>query len=147
MVDVTPKPVSVRSARAEGVIRMEPEVLALVERNSGPKGDVLSTAELAGTIGAKRTSDLIPLCHPIGLDHVSVKAETDATIPGVRVEAVAKTTGKTGVEMEALTAVSTALLTVYDMTKAVSHNMEIGAVRLLEKTGGTSGDWRQITKH
>ena len=145
MVDVAPKSVTVRTARAEGVIRMEPEVLGLVERNSGPKGDVLSTAELAGTIGAKKTPDLIPLCHPIGLDHVVVKAEVDASLPGVRVEAIAKATGRTGVEMEALTAVSTALLTVYDMTKAAGHNMEIGSVRLLEKTGGASGDWNRTT--
>ena len=122
---------------------MSPEVFALVQGNSGPKGDVLSTAELAGTIGAKRTSDLIPLCHPIGLDHVRVRAELDQNLPGVRIEANAKTTGRTGVEMEALTAVSIALLTVYDMTKAASHNMEIGAVRLLEKTGGTRGDWHR----
>ena len=143
MVDVAGKAESVRLARAEGWIRMSAEAFEMVKGNSGPKGDVLSTAELAGVCGAKRTADLIPLCHPIGLDHVEVRAELDAALPGVRVEARAKAVGRTGVEMEALTAASVALLTVYDMTKAVGHEMEIGQVRLLEKSGGTKGDWKR----
>jgi cyclic pyranopterin phosphate synthase len=145
MVDVAAKPESVRTARAEGWIRMSTEAFEIVKGNSGPKGDVLSTAELAGVCGAKRTADLIPLCHPIGLDHVQVRAELDESLPGVRVDATAKAVGRTGVEMEALTAVSVALLVVYDMTKAIGHDMEIGKVRLLEKTGGTRGDWKRPT--
>lgn len=143
MVDVADKADSVRTARAEGYIIMPAETLSMVERNSGPKGNVLSTAELAGVAGAKRTADLVPLCHPIGLDHVQVRASLDRSLPGVRVEASAKAVGRTGVEMEALTAVSVALLTVYDMTKAAGHELEIGGVRLLEKTGGTKGDWKR----
>ncbi len=143
MVDVAAKGESVRTARAEGNIRMSASAFAMVEGNSGPKGDVLSTTELAGVTGAKRTADLIPLCHPIGLDHVQVRAELDESLPGVRVEAFAKAVGRTGVEMEALTAAAVALLTVYDMTKAAGHEMEIGQVRLLEKTGGTKGDWQR----
>lgn len=143
MVDVGAKPESVRTARAEGTIRMAPEAFALVQGNSGPKGDVMSTAELAGTMAAKRTAELIPLCHPVGLDQVRVKVEADPTLPGVRVEAQVKATGRTGVEMEALTAVSLALLTVYDMVKAAGHGMEITGIRLVEKTGGTKGDWKR----
>jgi cyclic pyranopterin phosphate synthase len=141
MVDVANKPETVRTARAEGNIRMSEEALAMVERNSGPKGDVLSTAELAGVLGAKRTADLIPLCHPIGLDHVRVRATVDSGLPGVHVETSVKAVGRTGVEMEAMTATTVALLTVYDMTKAAGHDLEIGEVRLLEKTGGTKGNW------
>ena len=143
MVNVADKPESIRTARAEGSIRMSAEAYGLVERNSGPKGDVMSTAELAGTMGAKRTAELIPLCHPIGLDHVETSARLDATLPGVRVEATARAVGRTGVEMEALTAVTVALLTVYDMVKAAGHTMEIGEVRLLEKAGGTTGNWKR----
>lgn len=145
MVDVSDKSESVRTARAEGWIKMSAEAFDMVAGNSGPKGDVLSTAELAGVCGAKRTADLIPLCHPIGLDHVQVRAELDATLPGVRIDARAKAVGRTGVEMEALTAASVALLVVYDMTKAVGHDMEIGQVRLLEKTGGKKGSWKRPT--
>ena len=145
MVDVAAKPESVRTARAEGWIRMSAEAFEMVKGNSGPKGDVLSTAELAGVCGAKRTADLIPLCHPIGLDHVQVRAEIDEALPGVRVETSAKAVGRTGVEMEALTAASVALLVVYDMVKAVGHDMEISQVRLLEKTGGTRGDWNRTS--
>jgi len=141
MVDVAAKAESVRTAWAEGSIRMSAEAFALVAGNSGPKGDVLSTAELAGVSGAKRTADLIPLCHPIGVDHLQVRAALDPDLPGVRVESRVKAVGRTGVEMEALTAAAVALLTVYDMTKAVGHDMEIGQVRLLEKTGGSKGDW------
>jgi cyclic pyranopterin phosphate synthase len=143
MVDVGAKPESLRTARAEGTIRMGPEALALIQGNTGPKGDVMSTAELAGTMAAKRTAELIPLCHPVGLDQVRVNVEADPTVPGVRVEAQVKATGRTGVEMEALTAVSLALLTVYDMVKAAGHGMEIMGIRLVEKTGGTKGDWKR----
>ena len=142
MVDVAGKPESTRTALATGSIRMSPEAFSLVEGNSGPKGDVLSTAELAATMGAKRTVDLIPLCHPIGLDSVRVQAVLDSELPGVRVDAEAKAVGRTGVEMEALTAVAVGLLTVYDMVKSAGHGMEIGQIRLLEKTGGTRGDWQ-----
>ena len=141
MVDVAAKDISVRFARAEGEIRMSADAFEMVEGNSGPKGDVLSTAELAGVSGAKRTADLIPLCHPVGIDHVQVRAELDEKLPGVRVETCVKAVGRTGVEMEALTATAVALLTVYDMTKAAGHELEIGQVRLLEKTGGAKGDW------
>ena len=141
MVDVGDKPVSTRTAVAAGQISMSREAYDLVDSNQGPKGNVLVTAELAGTMGAKRTADLVPLCHPIGLDRVSVKASLDSGLPGVRVRASVKSVGRTGVEMEALTAVSVALLTVYDMVKAVGHSMEIGQVHLVEKTGGTKGDW------
>jgi cyclic pyranopterin phosphate synthase len=134
MVDVSAKPETLRTARAAGWIRMSAGAFELVERNSGPKGDVLSTAELAGTMAAKRTGELIPLCHPIGLDVAAVRAELDAALPGVRIEATARAVGRTGVEMEALTAVSVALLTVYDMVKAAGHDLEIGGVRLVEKT-------------
>lgn len=143
MVDVGGKPESVRTARAEGTIRMSPEAYALVEGTGGPKGDVMATAELAGTMAAKRTAELIPLCHPIGLDQVRVKAELDPAGTSVRVAAEVRATGRTGVEMEALTAVSLALLTVYDMVKAAGHGMEIVGVRLVEKTGGTKGDWKR----
>ncbi|MEE8537846.1 MAG: cyclic pyranopterin monophosphate synthase MoaC [Acidobacteriota bacterium] len=143
MVDVGQKPESTRTARAAGSIRMSLDAYALVEGSSGPKGDVLSTAELAGTMAAKRTAELIPLCHPIVLDHVEVSALLDPDLPGVRVEATAKAVGRTGVEMEALTAVAVTLLTVYDMVKVAGHGMEMGQIRLLEKTGGTRGDWKQ----
>jgi cyclic pyranopterin phosphate synthase len=143
MVDVGDKPTSVRTARASGTITMSRDAYALVEGNSGPKGDVLTTAQLAGTMGAKRTADLVPLCHPIGLDHVRVTAKLNPDLPGVTVEAEAKATARTGVEMEALTAVAVTLLTVYDMVKAAGHGMTIGDVRLVEKTGGMRGDWSQ----
>lgn len=142
MVDVGEKPESARTARAEGTIRLSPEAYSLVEGNRGPKGDVMSTAELAGTMAAKRTAELIPLCHPLGLDVVRVEAELDPGIPGVRVRSEVRTVGRTGVEMEALTAVSLALLTVYDMVKSAGHEMEIGDIKLIEKTGGTRGDWK-----
>lgn len=144
MVDVSSKNPSARTATAEGWIRVSTEAFQLLERNSGPKGDVLSTAELAGTMGAKRTADLIPLCHPLGLDHATVRAELDQDLPGVRVRATVKTVSRTGVEMEALTAVSVALLTVYDMVKSAGHDMELGGIRLLEKTGGRSGTFKHV---
>jgi cyclic pyranopterin phosphate synthase len=142
MVDVGGKPESLRTATAAGRIRLSRHAYEAIERNSGPKGNVISTAELAGTMAAKKTAELIPLCHPIGLDHVRVTAALDANLPGVTVEAGATTVGRTGVEMEALTAVTVALLTVYDMVKAMGHAMDIGDIRLLTKTGGTSGDWK-----
>ena len=142
MVDVAGKPESMRTALATGSIRMSPEAFTLVEGNSGPKGNVLSTASLAATMGAKQTADLIPLCHPIGLDHVRVQTVLEPGLPGVRVDAEAKAVGRTGVEMEALTAVAVGLLTVYDMVKSAGHGMEIGQIRLLEKTGGTRGNWQ-----
>jgi cyclic pyranopterin phosphate synthase len=143
MVDVGAKPESARVAVAEGRIVMSPEAFGEVEASRTPKGDVLATAELAGTMGAKRTADLVPLCHPIGLDLVEVKAELDPALPGVRVRATVKAVGRTGVEMEALTAVAVALLTIYDMVKAADRGMEMGEIRLLEKSGGTRGPWQR----
>ena len=143
LVDVAGKPATVRAAVAEGTIRMSREAFQSVAEQQIAKGDVLAVSEVAGTLAAKRTAELIPLCHPLGLDHVEVEARLDEQLPGVRVRAAAKAVGRTGVEMEALTAVSVALLTVYDMVKAVDRGMEIEKVRLLEKTGGTHGDWRR----
>ncbi|HWA58744.1 MAG TPA: cyclic pyranopterin monophosphate synthase MoaC [Gemmatimonadales bacterium] len=142
MVDVAEKPVSRRTAVAEGAVRMSAEAFALVRDNAVAKGDVLRIAEVAGVMGAKQTGTLIPLCHPIPLDVVQVECRTDADLPGVRVVATAVATGRTGVEMEALSAVSMACLTVYDMVKAVDRGMVVEGIRLLEKTGGTRGDWR-----
>ncbi len=141
MVDVSAKSETVRTATAEGCIAMSRKAFDTVSEQRNPKGNVLVTAELAGVGGAKRTTDLIPLCHPVGLDHVEVEASLDPTLPGIRVRASARTTARTGVEMEALTAVSVALLTVYDMVKATGHDLEIGSIRLLEKHGGARGDW------
>ena len=143
MVDVGAKPISVRTAAAEGMVRMSAEAFRLVSEQAIAKGDVLAVSEIAGTLAAKRTAELIPLCHPLGLDHVEVEATLDDALPGVRVRATVKAVGRTGVEMEALTAVSVALLTVYDMVKAVDRGMEIRSVQLLEKTGGSHGDWRR----
>ena len=143
MVDVGGKPITVRTAVAEGGIRMSDAAFRLVAEQHVTKGDVLAVSEVAGTLAAKRTADLIPLCHPLGLDHVEVAAMLDDGLPGVRVRATAKAVGRTGVEMEALTAVSVALLTVYDMVKAADRGMEIEKLRLSEKTGGTHGDWRR----
>ncbi|HUK20803.1 MAG TPA: cyclic pyranopterin monophosphate synthase MoaC [Gemmatimonadales bacterium] len=143
MVDVGSKPVTERTAAAEGVIRMSDEAFRLIREAALPKGDVLAVSEIAGTLAAKRTAELVPLCHPLGLDHVTVAASLEPELPGVRVRASTKVTGRTGVEMEALTAVSVALLTVYDMVKAVDRGMEIAQVHLVEKTGGTNGDWRR----
>jgi cyclic pyranopterin phosphate synthase len=143
MVDVGGKPESERTAVAEGVVRMSREAFDLVAAQAVAKGDVLAVAEVAGTMGAKRTGDLIPLCHPLGLDLVEVEARLEPELPGVRITAAAKATGRTGVEMEALTAVAVACLTVYDMVKAVDRGMAIEEVRLVSKTGGTRGDWRR----
>jgi cyclic pyranopterin phosphate synthase len=143
MVDVGAKPVTARVAVAEGAIRMSRAAFALVKANKVAKGDVLRVAELAGIAGAKQTADLIPLCHPLQLDTVAVDATLDAKLPGVRVRAEARLSGRTGVEMEALTAASIALLTVYDMVKAADRGMEIQTVRLTEKSGGRSGNWQR----
>jgi cyclic pyranopterin phosphate synthase len=143
MVDVTGKPATARAAVAEGAIQMSREAFQLVADGAVAKGNVLAVSEIAGTLAAKRTADLIPLCHPLGLDHVEVEATLDSGLPGVRVRAAAKTVGRTGVEMEALTAVSVALLAVYDMVKAADRAMEIQGVHLVEKTGGRRGDWRR----
>ncbi|MDP9839499.1 cyclic pyranopterin phosphate synthase [Neorhizobium huautlense] len=143
MVDVGDKAETTRIATAEGFVRMLPETLALIREGNAKKGDVIGTARLAGIMAAKKTSDLIPLCHPLMLTKVSVEIEEDAALPGLRVTATAKLSGKTGVEMEALTAVSVACLTIYDMAKAADKGMEIGGIQLLTKSGGKSGDWRR----
>jgi cyclic pyranopterin phosphate synthase len=134
MVDVGDKPVSDRTAVASGAVRMSREAYDLVAGEGVPKGDVLAVAELAGVQGAKRTGELIPLCHPLGLDHVQVEARLDPALPGVEVTATVRVTGRTGVEMEALTAVTVACLTVYDMVKAVDKGMVIQDVKLVSKT-------------
>ncbi len=139
MVDVSGKEVTAREARATGHVRMSAETLEMISQNRAKKGDVPGVARLAGIMGAKRTSDLIPLCHPLPITRVAVDVEADAALPGLRVTATVKTSGQTGVEMEALTAVSTACLTVYDMVKAAQKDMEIGGIRLLYKDGGKSG--------
>ena len=133
MVDVGDKPLMDRTAVATGTIRMSPEAYRQVAEQAIAKGDVLAVSEVAGTLAAKRTAELIPLCHPLGLDHVEVEAALAESLPGVRVWARVRTVGRTGVEMEALTAVAVALLTVYDMVKAVDKNLVIGDVQLLEK--------------
>jgi cyclic pyranopterin phosphate synthase len=143
MVDVAHKPVTVRTARAEGAVRMSGEAFRLVADQAVAKGDVLAVSELAGTQAAKRAAELIPLCHPVALDHVEVDALPDESLPGIRVRATAKAVGRTGVELEALTAVTVACLTVYDMVKAADRGAEILMVRLVEKTGGTRGAWRR----
>ncbi len=145
MVDVSDKDFTARVAVAEGRVRMSPATLALVKDGSAKKGDVLGVARLAGIMGAKKTSDLIPLCHPLPITKVAVDLTPDDTIPGVHITATVKTTGQTGVEMEALTAVSTAALTVYDMLKAAEKGMEIIDIRLLSKEGGKSGTWTVTT--
>ena len=134
MVDVGDKPVSDRTAIASGAVRMSREAYDLVAGAGVPKGDVLAVAEVAGVMGAKRTGELIPLCHPLGLDHVQVEARLDPELPGVRVTAAVRVTARTGVEMEALTAVTVACLTVYDMVKAVDKGMVIEDVKLVSKT-------------
>jgi cyclic pyranopterin monophosphate synthase len=139
MVDVSGKPVTNRVATATGRVRMEPATLALVVQGRAKKGDVLAVARLAGIMGAKRTADLIPLCHPLAITKVTVDLAPDDALPGVVVTATVKTSGQTGVEMEALTAVSVACLTVYDMLKAVDRAMVIDAVQVILKDGGKSG--------
>ncbi|AUJ63863.1 cyclic pyranopterin monophosphate synthase MoaC [Aestuarium zhoushanense] len=139
MVDVSDKAVTSRIAVAEGFITMSAETLALVVEGRAEKGDVLGIARLAGIMGAKKTSDLIPLCHPLPITKVAVDLTPDADLPGIRISATVKTTGQTGVEMEALTAVSTAALTVHDMVKAVQKDMVIGGIKVTLKDGGKSG--------
>ncbi len=145
MVDVSGKAATVREARARGRVRLSAETAALVAGGRVGKGDVLGIAELAGIMGAKRTSELIPLCHPIGLDAVEVRVTLadDGAEPGLLVEATARTSGPTGVEMEALTAVSVACLTIYDMLKAAERGIVIEAIELVAKSGGRSGEWRR----
>ena len=139
MVDVSEKPVTDRVAVAEGWVRMRPETLALVTAGTAKKGDVLGIARLAGIMGAKKTADLIPLCHPLAITKVTLDLTPDAALPGVRITATVKTTGQTGVEMEALTAVSVAALTVHDMLKPAEKTIEIGGIRVVLKDGGKSG--------
>ena len=143
MVDVGGKDETDRRARAEALVRMAPETLALIEDEAVPKGDVIAAARLAGIMAAKRTHELIPLCHPLALSAVEIDIVKDAALPGLRVVAEARLRGRTGVEMEALVAASVAALTVYDMCKAVDRGMEVTRVRLLEKSGGRSGAWRR----
>jgi cyclic pyranopterin monophosphate synthase len=146
MVDVGDKSETERVAIAEGYVRMNATTLALIRDGSSKKGDVIGTARIAGIMAAKQTSSLIPLCHPLMLTKVSVDITQDPALPGLRVEALAKLTGKTGVEMEALTAVSVACLTIYDMAKAADKTMEISGIRLLSKTGGKSGPFTNPNK-
>ncbi len=141
MVDVGAKAETLRVARAGGSIRMRAETLALIESGSAKKGDVLGIARIAAIQGAKRTSELVPLCHPIAITRIAVEFEIDRATCEVRCTAEVETVGRTGVEMEALTAVQVGLLTVYDMCKAADRGMVIGDVRVLEKRGGKSGDW------
>ena len=143
MVDVSGKPVTVRTASAEGRVRMTQEAFDLVAAHAIKKGDVLSVAEVAGVMAAKRTGDLIPLCHPLPVDLIEVRAELEPGLPGVHVTARVRCEGRTGVEMEALTAAAVACLTVYDMVKAVDRGMTIEGVQVLDKTGGTHGDWQR----
>ena len=142
MVDVGDKAETTRVAIAEGFVKMKPETLALIRQGNAKKGDVIGTARLAGIMAAKQTANLIPLCHPLMLTKVVVDITEDDALPGLRVQATVKLSGKTGVEMEALTAVSIACLTIYDMAKAADKGMEIGSIRLLEKTGGKSGHFK-----
>lgn len=141
MVDVSQKQITTREALAEARVRMSLETFELIEKGNTPKGDVLGTAKIAGIMGAKQTALLIPLCHPLPLHQIEVVLIGDRTLPGYRIEARVKTKAETGVEMEALTAVSVAALTLYDMAKAISKSMEIEYIRLVSKTGGKSGDY------
>lgn len=143
MVDVGAKATTERTAVAAGRIRMEPATLDLLLEGQTPKGDPLIVARIAGIQAAKRTAELIPLCHSIALTHIDVDLEADADLPGIRVRATARVSDRTGVEMEALTAVSVALLTVYDMLKAVDRGMHIEDIHLVSKSGGRSGDWNE----
>jgi cyclic pyranopterin phosphate synthase len=142
MVDVSGKATTARSAVAEGRVVMAPTTLALICAGDAHKGDVLGTARIAGIMAAKRTHELVPLCHPLLLTKVAVEVAPDETLPGLVVRAVARVNGQTGVEMEALTAVAVACLTVYDMVKAVDRGIRIDGIRLVEKSGGASGEWR-----
>lgn len=141
MVDVSQKPETARVASAEGWVKMTPETFEIMTEGRAKKGDVLGVARLAGIMGAKRTADLVPLCHPLPIAKVALDLVPDAALPGVRIKATVRTTGRTGVEMEALTAVTVAALTVYDMVKAIDRGMTIDEIRLLHKSGGASGEW------
>jgi len=141
MVDVSSKPATERIAVAEGLVIMRADTLDLVLSGDAKKGDVLGTARIAGIQAAKRTHELIPLCHPLPVTKIEIAIEPDKKLPGIKVQATVKVTGQTGVEMEALTAVSITCLTIYDMVKAVERGMRIEGIRLLEKTGGASGAW------
>lgn len=143
MVDVSDKAETKRTATAAGSLTCLPETLEQVRSGTAPKGAVIATAELAGIMGAKRTSELIPLCHPIPLTHAAVRIDLDDELPGFRVEAEVRTAGQTGVEMEALTAVSVACLTLFDMLKAIDRTMVIGGIEVLAKTGGKSAKWKR----
>ena len=143
MVDVGGKDMTSREATAKGHVKMKVETLKTVMDGNAKKGDVISVARIAGIMAAKKTSELIPLCHPIGLSKVSVEIQPDETLPGLRISATAGVTGQTGVEMEALTACSVACLTIYDMVKAVDRGMEISGISLVEKKGGKSGHWKR----
>lgn len=143
MVDVGAKADTDRTARAEGAITMTAQSLDAIEANSVAKGDVIGTARIAGIMAAKKTAGLIPLCHPISLTDVGIEFAVDRALPGLRASAWASSRGPTGVEMEALTAVTVALLTIYDMAKALDRGMEISGIRLTEKRGGKSGDWKR----
>jgi len=142
MVDVGDKAETTRTAIAEGFVTMQPETLEMILAGDAKKGDVLGTARIAGIMAAKKTHELIPLCHPLLLTKVAVEIEPDRTLPGLKVTALARVAGKTGVEMEALTAASVACLTIYDMAKAADRGMVISGIRLVEKTGGKSGDYK-----
>jgi cyclic pyranopterin phosphate synthase len=142
MVDVTAKDETLRVAVAKGRVIMQPETLRLLQRGAIAKGNVLTTAQVAGTMAAKKTSELIPMCHPLLLTGIDVELIADEANDAIEITATVRTTGKTGVEMEALTAVSVAALTVYDMCKAVDRGMQVENVRLVSKTGGKSGDWQ-----
>ena len=141
MVNVGDKPVTARRAIACGEIIMQPETLAMITDGTAKKGDVLSVARLAGIMGAKQTAALIPLCHPLGLDHVTLAFDPDSSLPGIRITASCAVTGRTGIEMEAMTAASVAALTIYDMCKAVDRQMVITNIRLTHKSGGKSGEF------
>jgi cyclic pyranopterin phosphate synthase len=143
MVDVAEKPVTERVAIAEGAVVMAPATLDMIRKGNAKKGDVVGTARIAGIMAAKRTHELIPLCHPVALSAITLKVEPDDALPGLRVRATAKVADRTGVEMEALTAVAVACLTIYDMAKAVDRGMEVTSIRLVEKRGGRSGTWRR----
>ncbi|RRH99255.1 cyclic pyranopterin monophosphate synthase MoaC [Mesorhizobium tamadayense] len=144
MVDVGDKAETTRTAIAEGFVSMQPETLEMILAGDAKKGDVLGTARIAGIMAAKKTHELIPLCHPLLLIKVAVDIEPDRALPGLKVTALARVTGKTGVEMEALTAASVACLTIYDMAKAADRAMVISGIRLVEKTGGKSGDYKSV---
>ena len=146
MVDVGAKAETQRIAIAEGAVIMRRETLDMIVAGNAKKGDVIGVARIAGIMAAKRTHELIPLCHPLLLDKVGVEIEPDSSLPGLRVTATARVTGKTGVEMEALTAASVACLTIYDMAKAVDREMELSGIRLVEKSGGKSGDFRRAER-